>query len=51
MNETVILIVIGTRTGGIGNKGTSGDHRNYSIVEIDQYTEKSTGDFQRKTIS
>ena len=27
--------LIGKRTRGYGNKGTSKDHRNYSIVEID----------------
>ena len=33
-----------TRTGGLENKGTSGDHPNYSIVDIGQDTEKSPGD-------
>ena len=28
-------------TGGLGNKGTSRDHPNYSITEIGQNTEKS----------
>ena len=35
---------IGTRTGGLGNKKTSGDHSNYSIIEIGQNTEESPGD-------
>ena len=30
-------------TGGLGNKRTSGDHRNYYIVENGQNTEKSHG--------
>ena len=30
--------------GGLGNKMTSGDHPNYSIVEIGQNTEKSPED-------
>ena len=38
---------IGTGMRGLGNKWTSGDHPNYSIIEIDQNTEKSPGDFRR----
>ena len=47
---TVIPFVIGgryvhqridTETEGFGNKRTSGDHSNYSIVEIGQNTKKS----------
>ena len=34
-------------TGGFGNKGTSGDHPNYSFVEIGQYTKKSLEDLSR----
>ena len=37
----------GTRTGGLGNKRMSGDHPNYSIVEIGQNTKKSPGDLRR----
>ena len=33
---------IGTGAGGLGNQRTSGDHPNYSIVEIDQNPEKSS---------
>ena len=60
MKVTGILILshqrIGTGNGGLGNKRTSGDHQNYSIVEIGQNTEKSPGDLlslrlQLKTIS
>ena len=32
---------IGTETGGHGNKRTSIDHLNYSIIKIGQNTEKS----------
>ena len=35
-----------TRTGGLRNNRTSGDHLNYSIIEIDQNTEKSSGDLR-----
>ena len=31
-------------TGGLGNKRMSGDHPNYSIINISQNTEKSHGD-------
>ena len=42
---------IDRRTGGLGNKRTSGDHPNYSIVEIGQNTEKSPGDLGRLAIT
>ena len=32
---------IGTGTEGVGNKRTSGDHSNYSIIKIGQNTKKS----------
>ena len=35
---------INSRTGGLGGKRTSGDHPNYTIVEIGQNTKKSPGD-------
>ena len=35
------------KTPVLGNKRTSGDHPNYSIVEIDQNTKKSPGDLRR----
>ena len=41
----------GTETGGLGNKRTSGDHPNYSIVEIGQNTKKSPGDLRRLTVA
>ena len=41
----------GTKTGGLGNKRTSEDHPNYSIIEIGQNTEKSLGDLRRLTVT
>ena len=41
--------VIGT--GGLENKRTNGDHPNYSIAEIGQNTEKSSGDLRRLTVT
>ena len=38
---------IGTGTGGLGDKRTSEDNPNYSIVEIGQNSEKSPGDLRR----
>ena len=37
-------------TGGLRNKGTSGDHPNYYIIEIGQNTEKSPGDLRRLAV-
>ena len=42
---------IGTRTGGFGNKRTSGEHPDYSIIEFRQNTEKSSGDFRRLDVT
>ena len=39
--------MIGKRTRRLGNKRTSGDDRNYSIVEIGLNTEKNSGDLRR----
>ena len=38
---------IDTEPGELANKQTSGDHTNYSIVEIGQNTQKSPGDLRR----
>ena len=38
---------IGKWTGRHGNKRTSGDHPNYSIIKIDKNTEKSPEDLRR----
>ena len=38
---------IGKGTGRYDNKSTIGDHPNYSVVKIDQNTEKSPGDLRR----
>ena len=37
-------------TGGLGGRRTSGDHQNYSIIEIGQNTEKSPGELKRLTV-
>ena len=42
---------IGTRTGGLGRKRTSGDHPNYRIIDIGQNTKKNPGDLRRLTIT
>ena len=42
---------IGTGTGGLGNKRTSGDHLNYTIVEISQNTKESPGDLRRLAVT
>ena len=42
---------IGTGTGGLGNKRTSGDYPNNSIVEFGQNTEKSPGDLRRLAVT
>ena len=38
-------------TGGHGNKRTSGDHRNYYIIENGQNTEKSPGDLRKLAVT
>ena len=42
---------IGTRTGGLENKRTSGDHLNYYIIVIAQNTEKIPGDLRRLAVT
>ena len=42
--------MIGKWTGGLGNKRASGDHRNYSIIEISQKTEKCPGHARRLAV-
>ena len=42
---------IGTGTGELGNKRTSGDHPNYRIVEISQNTEKSPENLRRFAVT
>ena len=37
--------------GGLRNKRTSGDHPSYSIIKIDQNTEKSSGDLRRLAVA
>ena len=54
MKVTVIPIVLGALgkipkglVKGLGNKRTSGNHPDYSIMKIGQNTEKSSGDLKR----
>ena len=42
---------IGTMTERLGNNGMGRDCLNYSIIEIDQNTEKSPGDSRKLTLS
>ena len=42
---------IGTRTEGLGNKSTSEDHPNYSIIDIGLNTEKSSGDLRKIAVT
>ena len=42
---------IGTGTGRLGNKKTSGDHPNYRIAEINQNTKNSPGDLRRLAVT
>ena len=51
MKVMVISVVIGTGTGGFGNKRSCGDHPNYRIIEVAQYTEKSSGDLKKITVT
>ena len=60
MKVTIKPIVIGalgtvtkrisTRSGGLGNYRTGGDHQNYCIIEIGENTEKSPGDLRRLVV-
>ena len=61
MKVTIIPIVISTfgivtkriikGTGRLGNKRTSRDHPNYSIIENGQNTEKSPGNLRRLVVT
>ena len=42
---------IGTGTGGLENMRTSGDHPNYSIVEIGLNSKESPGDLKRFVVT
>ena len=46
-----IHLRIDTGTGGLGNKRTSGDHPNDSIIESGKNTEKSPGDLRRLAVT
>ena len=43
--------MIGEETRRLGNWKTSGDLPNYSIIKIDQNTEKSPGDLKRLAVN
>ena len=43
--------IIGTGTGGFGNKRTRGDHPNYNIIEIGQDTKKNLGNLRRLAVT
>ena len=47
----VIVQRIDTGIGGVGNKRTSGDHPNYSIVDIDKITENFLADLRRLAVT
>ena len=42
---------IHTKTGVVGNKTTSANHPNYSIIKIDKNTEKIPGLFRRFAVT
>ena len=42
---------IGRKTGGIGNWTKKWNHQNYSVIEIDQNSEKSPVDLRRLTVT
>ena len=42
---------VDNETGGLGNKRTSGDHINNSIIKIGQNTEKSPVDLRRFAVT
>ena len=51
----IIIVTLGKRFGkwtrGLRNKRTSGDHPNYSIIEIDRNTKKSPEDLRRLIVT
>ena len=50
-NWVLLLQSLDTRTGGLGNKMTSGDHPNYCIIKIDQNdTEESPGNLKEDSL-
>ena len=44
-------LMVSKRTEGLGNHRMSGEHSNYSIVEIGQNTEKIPGDLGRLVVT
>ena len=51
MKVTIIPIIIGAKTRGLGNDEMGRDCPNYSIIEISQNTEKSPGDLKRLAVT
>ena len=56
MKVTMISVVIGALgigkgTGRLGNQRTSGDHPNFSIIKIDQNSEKNSRDLRRLAVT
>ena len=43
--------MIGTKTGGLGNKRASGNNPNYCIIEVGQNTEKSPEGLRRLAVT
>ena len=48
---TVTEGLIGTGTGGLGDKRTDGDYSGYSIVEICQSPKTNSGDLRRFAVT
>ena len=42
---------LGKETGRIRNQRMSGDHSDYSVIKIDQNTQKSPGDLRRLAVT
>ena len=47
----IVIIIIGTRTGGREHKRTNGDYPSYSNIEIGQNIETSPGDLMRLAVT
>ena len=45
------VTIMGLEIRGLGNKRTSGDHLNYSIIKIGQNTAKSPDDLRRLAVT
>ena len=47
----IVIGAFGIRNGRLGNESMSGDHPNYSIVEISKNTEKRPEDLRRLAVT